>query len=193
MSSRLEPSSPFTGRGPLGVTCGYCRYCLTDNPTKKSRTQSICTHPEAPPDKNRIYRSWTTCQHYDGPSGTVQVTCPNPKCGKVREIYRVSYDSPRHTAFCRGCAANMTKDVARDVAKDVAGETLEGRGKGRVPGENRPVMTLPEFDGCHPVRAPERTPRTRCFGGGDGRGCSNYDACLEYSAKKMWPGFTSSI
>lgn len=166
MSQRTNPRIKEHGRGPLGVRCRHCTWCVSEPGMGHGGYRSRCTNPKF--DENTYtYRSWYACGLYLGPSGTVVITCPN--CGRDREIYRSSMDQSTHRTVCRQCSARLAYNRKVDSQRKIV-----------------PKLKLPTYNGCYPVRAREGEERVRCHANHE---CPNYDKCLNYAAKMNWMGW----
>jgi len=169
VSVELKSTNPMIllhGAGPSGVMCRHCDHLDPGKVKGNAHCKRAAEHTTGPEWKQ--YRKgghrlmWAPCSLFSGETSYTYV-CSGP-CGKEHTISLIAKGARRFTGWCKACG-EISGKAKRDKAKK--------------------SLVLPEFNGCHPVktfREGNRCPQE----------CENRPLCLNYTAKRDWPGFKAS-
>jgi len=166
---KSNPARAKLGEGPRGTQCQDCQHRIQVPGQGMGGKRSWCENPQG---QVYVYRSWYSCAAYSGPSGEVEITCP--ECQEKRHVLKTSTRNANHKAICAHCSQWVLKHQK---------EILRGQKALRAV-----VKPLPVFEGCSPVRFKPATRNqwARCAKGDH---CRGYLACLDYEISRNWPGF----
>ena len=161
-----NPARHTVGRGPKGTTCGMCDHRSDDH--GKYGQRSKCGGKSG---QDYVYKHWSSCAVYAGPSGTVEVVCP--ECQVPRLITLGTIKTSKSNGVCDTCSRRINDAAAK----------VERQEK-----KQRPSVPLPVYNGCSPViyRPNRRGERARCKLGDM---CPAFWDCLCYADSRNWPGF----
>lgn len=154
------------GKGPDGVECSECK------------------HLKALPRIDRPQGSLFECMAWDCGMRSRFHRSSWPACGMfVRSMTGRAVPKPSQLVEieCPGCGAQ--RSFNRNYVEAHPG--FDPR-CGLCSKQAKDASPAPIFNGCRPVQAGEGK---RCLQSYD---CPNYEACLDYAAAFIWPGFRGS-